>query len=69
MNGVMSADEQRRGGIKLLCSVCHKKLKQNIKFDSKERFEHLIQVCDTLGFTDEADIYRKLIVDCAASKI
>lgn len=27
MNGVMSADEQRRGGIKLLCPVCNKKLK------------------------------------------
>lgn len=34
MNGFASADEQRRGGIKLLCTVCQKKLKQNIKFDS-----------------------------------
>ena len=45
MNGVMSADEQRRGGIKLLCPVCHKKLQQNIKFDSTERFQKLAAAC------------------------
>ena len=69
MNGVMSADEQRRGGIKLLCPVCTKKLKQNIKFDTKERFQKLAAACDALGFADEAAIYRKLIKDCAASGI
>ena len=67
MNGIMSADEQRNGGIRLLCPVCHKKLKQNLKFDSGLRFERLAEVCDTLGFADEAAIYRKLLTDSASS--
>ena len=69
MNGVNSATEQRDGGIKLLCPVCHKKLKQNINFDSTERFEKLAVACTTLGFDEEAAIYRKLIADCKASGI
>ena len=69
MNGVMSADEQRRGGIKLLCPVCHKKLQQNIKFDSTERFEKLAAACKQLGFDEEAAIYYKLIADAKKSGI
>ena len=65
----MSADEQRRGGIKLLCPVCHKKLQQNIKFDSTERFEKLAAACKQLGFDDEAAIYYKLIADAKKSGI
>ena len=69
MNGIMSADELRRGGIKPLCSVCHKKLQCNLKFDSTERFEKLAEVCKKLGFAEEEAIYKKLIADCKASGI
>lgn len=64
MNGVMSAHEQRCGGIKILCSVCQKKLQSNLKFDSTQRFKKLAEACKQLGFDDEEAIYRKLIADC-----
>ena len=63
MNGIMSAEEQRQGGIRLLCPVCQRKLKQNLKFDSATRFEKLAEVCDKLGFDDEAAVYRKILAD------
>ena len=46
MNGVMSAEEQRASGIRILCTVCQRKLKQNLKFDSTERFTKLMKVCE-----------------------
>ena len=67
MNGIMSAEEQRQGGIRILCPVCQKKLKQNLKFDSGARFERLAEVCDQLGFTEEAAIYRKILSDAASA--
>ena len=69
MNGIMSAEEQRQGGIRILCPVCQKKLKQNLKFDSAERFERLADVCEQLGFDEEAAVYRKLLKDTAESGI
>ena len=69
MNGINSAEEQRNGGIRILCTVCHKKLKQNLKFDSIARFTKLAETCEQLGFPDEAAVYRKLIADCAESGI
>ena len=67
MNGIMCAQEQRDGGIRILCPVCMKKLKQNLKFDSGARFERLAEVCDQLGFAEEAAVYRKILSDCATS--
>ena len=67
MNGIMSAEEQRQGGIRILCPVCQKKLKQNLKFDSGARFERLAEACDQLGFTEEAAIYRKILSDAASA--
>ena len=61
MNGLMSAEEQRNGGIRVLCPVCLKKLKQNLKFDTAERFKNLAEVCDELGFAEEANVYKALI--------
>lgn len=46
MNGINSAEEQRNGGIRILCSVCNKKLKQNLKFDTAGRYKKLIDACD-----------------------
>ena len=69
MNGINSAEEQRNGGIRILCTVCHKKLKQNLGFDSSKRLKSLADACDKLGFAEEAGIYRKLLRDCAASGI
>ena len=67
MNGIMSAEEQRDGGIRILCPVCQKKLKQNLNFDSGARFERLAEVCDELGFTEEAAIYRKILTDTVSA--
>ena len=69
MNGINSAEEQRNGGIRILCPVCQKKLKQNLKFDSTERFERLLAVCDELGFEEEAEVYRNLLNDAESSGI
>lgn len=69
MNGIMSAEEQRAGGIRILCPVCQRKLKQNLKFDSSERFTKLMEVCEQLGFDEEAAVYRKLLNDCSNSGI
>lgn len=40
-----------------------------MKFDATERFERLAQVCDELGFDEEAAVYRKLIADASESGI
>ena len=65
MNGINSAEEQRAGGIRMFCPCCLKKLKQNLKFDAKSRFEKLINVCLELGFEEEADAYLNLLELCA----
>ena len=61
MNGVNCAIERRAGGVRVLCPVCLKKLKYNIKFDTEARFTKLAEVCDEIGFSEEAKIYRALI--------
>ena len=38
-------------------------------FDAGERFDRLLDACITLGFSEEADIYRKIIQDTADSGI
>ena len=69
MNGIMSAEEQRQGGQRILCPVCSKKLKQNLKFDCTARYTALAKVCDEFGFDEQAAIYRKLLNDTKASGI
>ena len=41
--------------------MCQKKLKQNLGFDCGERFKNLAIVCEDLGFTEEAEIYRNIL--------
>ena len=60
MNGINSSDEQRRT-LRIFCPVCLKKLKSNLKFDTKKRFEKLIQVTKQLGFDEEAEKYIELL--------
>ena len=50
-----------------MCPVCTKKLKQNLNFDTGARFERLAEVCDQLGFTEEAAIYRKILSDAVSA--
>ena len=61
MNANASIDELKSGGIRILCPVCQKKLKQNLKFDSKERIELMSEVTEELGFYQESKIYSKLL--------
>jgi archaemetzincin len=60
MNGINSADEQRRN-VRIFCPVCLKKLKCNLKFNVKKRFEKLIEVCQKLGFEEETQKYIELL--------
>ena len=61
MNGIKNAKEQRQGGVRVLCPVCLKKLKQNLKFDTESRFIALAEVCEGLGFKEEAQIYNSFV--------
>jgi len=56
MNGINSAYEQRRT-LRTFCPVCLKKLKRNLNFDVRKRYENLIKVCKELGFDEEAKVY------------
>ena len=38
-----------------------------MKFDSGARFQRLAEVCDQLGFTEEAAVYRKILADSASA--
>ena len=55
MNGRPTA--KARGGVRHLCPICLCKLKLNIKFDVRARYEHLIRVCGHIGLQKEAQTY------------
>ena len=38
-----------------------------MKFDSGARFTRLAEVCDELGFDEEAAVYRKILADSASA--
>lgn len=57
MNGAGNPVEKARREDRTLCPVCICKLKLNIKFDTRERFEHLINVCGQIGLIKEAQTY------------
>ena len=69
MNANASVEEMKFGGIRILCPVCHKKLKCNLKFDSGERFERLAKACNEAGFFKEEQIYRNILRIAGESKI
>jgi len=50
MNGSSGSFEQLRRPTQDMCPVCLGKLKAFVKFDTRERYEKLIQVCKVLGF-------------------
>ena len=52
LNGSNGHFEER--GPRTLCPVCTCKLKLNAKFDMRERFTHMIEVCRALGFEEDA---------------
>ena len=37
----------------------------NVKFDVKERYEHMIKAAEAIGFEEEAEIYRKILKESA----
>lgn len=53
MNGTMSAEESARKPNNTLCPVCLAKLRSNIKFDCRKRFECLIDACQQIGGLDD----------------
>lgn len=50
MNGYNSMEEQMARKNNTLCPVCLKKLKLNVKFDTRKRFEELLKAATELGF-------------------
>jgi hypothetical protein len=50
MNGYNSMEEQMARKNNTLCPVCLKKLKLNVKFDTRKRFEKLLKAATELGF-------------------
>ena len=62
MNAAGNPVEKIRRENRTLCPVCLCKLKLNIKFDTRERFEHLIRVCNELGFISEAQTYQQMLL-------
>ena len=54
MNGSNGPFEGVQVRNRTLCPVCLTKLQINAKFDAKERYERLQEVCEKLGFVDEA---------------
>jgi len=61
MNGTNG--EPTGKGTKALCPICYKKLKRNIKFNTEDRMNALIEVCTELEFTKEANLYKTLLAE------
>jgi archaemetzincin len=53
MNGYNSLEEQIQRKNNTLCPICLKKLKLNIGFDTRQRFENLLKAATELKFTQE----------------
>ena len=51
MNGYNSLEEQIERKNNTLCPVCLKKLKLNVNFDTRKRFENLLAAVQKLGFS------------------
>ena len=62
MNGSNGPLELRHPD-RTLCPVCLCKLKLNLKFDLRERTEHMIEACNALGFKAMARTYQKILVN------
>lgn len=61
MNGTMSAQELSRKHNHTICPVCLKKLKINLKFDTKVWLEKMHEVATGLNFEKEAIFYATLL--------
>ncbi|TNV76665.1 hypothetical protein FGO68_gene17594 [Halteria grandinella] len=62
MNGFNSYEESTRS-IRYLCPVCTKKLQLAIGFDTKERLVKLREVCESIGFSENAEYYKDFLLD------
>lgn len=61
MNGTMSARESHQKLNNTLCPACLKKLKINLKFDTRTWFQNMYQVSKQLEFSKEASVYDKIL--------
>ena len=57
-NGLFESSSRKDN---ILCPICIAKLKLNAKFDSKERFMHLIEASRALGFDAHVQKYESLM--------
>ena len=60
MNGSNGSAEDRYPD-RTLCPVCLAKIKLNAKFDCRERFLNLIEVCNELGFSAMAESHLQVL--------
>ena len=61
MNGTMSAKELARKHNHTICPVCLKKLKINLKFDTKSWIENMQEVSNRLNFEKETKFYDTIL--------
>ena len=55
MNGTNGPGDGAKVKNKTLCPVCLLKMKLNIKFDSRVRYEKLVEACHALGLEKKAE--------------
>ena len=61
MNGSNGSFEDDRRPDEDICPLCLYKLKVNIKFDTKERYEKMLEVCKDIGLTKRAEKFEELL--------
>lgn len=60
MDGVMH-ESANRTKITTFCPVCLKKLHCQLKFNTRERYQKLLEVTKSLGFDEEVKIYERIL--------
>ena len=61
MNGSNGSFEYVRHPTRTLCPICLAKLKMNIKFDCRERYQKLIEISEELNFMKDVKIYEDIL--------
>ena len=57
-NGLFETNRRPNAG---MCPMCLYKLKANIKFDTRERYEKLLEASKACGFTDKAEKIQEIL--------
>ena len=67
MNGTNGPFEQEVPNMNL-CPVCVMKLHLNIKFNVAERYQKMIEACNSLGFDSKAKLFQSFLDEAEVYK-